>query len=1806
MRNLVAAFIIFSSILFALFGRISLAESATFPTQSHAPPNRYALQTPSPVTIEIANSSGVSGYDIGVFGSNFGTVTGTLEILSTTATIVTWEDGFIQATIPTVADGSAPDGLKITTDDGRVGSAEFTVYSINPAFLDYPTTTYENIARGRTAYLQGLQSGFCFVNNVNTPPTQFLTDFRCNYQGVIGPGSATFAADNRAPYNSVASVAINLDDPLDGDYAFQFFTNNNWYERGPGFSFVNSYPEEYVLQLSADSTDGVDGTWTDVASITGNKRSTRLHTFTASAGDNYTWFRFYVTHGIGDQSSYGTGEHDFALREIRLYEAQAADLSKPDSFAIYGDSLTADAFEIISHQGVAQLIQAQRGTDSESVFTSYGLSGQNSSGFVDSTTTNHDIYDALTLDDSDENTRYWGIAIGTNDAAEGSGNIGVPFTNITEYPTRLDALVQDLIAQGLVPIIHRIPDTNEADGGFGDLGSKAKILKDIDTIAATYQLIPGPDLYTAFRRNLEVDSGSWFRPGDGTHHTAQGKLNMVTLWAEAFATSVPFDPTVDSDNDGQSDADELACGSNPNDAQSLSTDTDGDNMPDCVDLDDDNDGVEDATDAFPLDSAESLDTDGDNIGNNADLDDDGDGQSDVDELQCGSDTLDDQDLSPDFDNDGSPDCTDGDDDGDNQPDVDEIACGSDPLDASSVSLDTDNDLTLNCLDPDDDNDGVDDVDDAFPLDPTESADADGDNIGDNADTDDDNDGQLDADEIACGSDPLDDQSMAADNDGDNAPDCVDNDDDNDGVDDANDAFPLDPTESADTDGDNIGNNADTDDDNDGQLDADETACGSDPLDDQSVAADYDGDNAPDCVDLDDDNDGVDDANDAFPLDPTESADTDGDNIGNNADTDDDNDGQLDADEIACGSDPLDDQSAAADNDGDNAPDCVDLDDDNDGVDDANDAFPLDPTESADTDGDNIGNNADTDDDNDGQLDADEYTCGSDPLDAQSIATDNDADNVPDCVDLDDDNDGVDDINDAFPFDPSEAVDTDGDLIGNNADPDDDNDGVDDVNDAFPLDSAESVDTDGDLIGNNADTDDDNDGQLDVDETACGSDPLDDQSMATNSDSDSLPDCVDPDDDDDGVDDGSDAFPLDPSESVDTDGDLIGNNADTDDDNDGQSDVDETACGSDPLDSNSLATDADNDNIPDCIDLDSDNDGVNDIDDAFPFDPTESADTDGDNIGNNADTDDDNDGQLDADETACGSDPLDDQSVAADNDGDNIPDCVDPDDDNDGVDDVNDAFPLDPTESVDSDGDNIGDNADTDDDNDGQLDADETACGSDPLDSNSLATDVDNDNIPDCVDPQVALVTMEVALTASPDKIASGGGWVEFTVIVSNTSPIEQTAHPIQLDQYMSSLFGSIAPTTNHYTNTCWWYLPSLEPGQSWKCSYSVMVTDDSQPEQITVSGTPNGLAAISASDTAIVTLVEGDGVLSADEILGSTQRVAQTARAASGVNWQMIDTNGDSIPDAEGILIGDYNLDANCDIYEVWWTQECILLTRAEVETLIADGNNSDQRVILLREMSVTWLNILAYNNYLCANMGVALNLGLIWLHDQGAPNGNPYSGGMPISANSSEWWSFSWDLNWLRWYNETGGNCATDATPGRAASFAGFEPLSEPIFYQGLTDLQMAEINRVLQTNPALQAQINALYEQAAILVMTNGVVSAEFLASVEQTYLMLLAAVAAEANTAQALTSDAATALEVSWLKANIAQYEGQTGRAAWGVFNTFTPQVVTAVGLSGLTMASSADSTSLLLAAALLSTVTVAVLHVTRRPIRTTRRK
>ena len=421
------------------------------------------------------------------------------------------------------------------------------------------------------------------------------------------------------------------------------------------------------------------------------------------------------------------------------------------------------------------------------------------------------------------------------------------------------------------------------------------------------------------------------------------------------------------------------------------------------------------------------------------------------------------------------------------------------------------------------------------------------------------------------------------------------------------------------------------------------------------------------LDTDDDNDGLLDDVDLMQFDPCVGLDNDGDGeyddiVGVNGagvtldgsacdasayliDNNDDNDAWTDADEISCGTDPMNASDFPSDNDGDLVCDPVDPDDDNDGVDDVTDAFPVDPYESSDLDGDGIGDNADPDDDGDGYLDgADAF-----PTDGTEWV-DYDGDGIGDNADTDDDGDGVEDSLDAFPLDETETVDSDGDGFGDNIDPDDDDDGVLDDNDSFPNDSTEAVDSDGDGVGDVQDDDDDGDGVADADDAF----PLD-PTESEDFDGDGIGDNSDQDIDNDGYSNSADVFDFDASEWGDADGDGIGDNTDSDNDNDGVAD-ELDAFPFDPSETNDL----DGDGVGDNADADDDGDSYNDDVDAFPVDENEWLDTDGDGTGDNEDSDDDGDGFSDANEDDCGTDTLDSGDVPPDYDGDGVCDALDTD------------------------------------------------------------------------------------------------------------------------------------------------------------------------------------------------------------------------------------------------------------------------------------------------------------------------------------------------------------------------------------------------------------------------------------------------------------------------------------------------------------------------------------------------------------------
>ena len=155
----------------------------------------------------------------------------------------------------------------------------------------------------------------------------------------------------------------------------------------------------------------------------------------------------------------------------------------------------------------------------------------------------------------------------------------------------------------------------------------------------------------------------------------------------------------DEDGDGVLTVDEDV----DDDGDVTNDDTDGDGVPDYLDLDDDGDGVptteeDTSNDGDPAND----DTDGDGVPDYLDPDDDGDGVPTTEE-----DTNNDGDpANDDADGDGVPDYLDPDDDGDGVPTAEEDTNN----DGDPTNDDADGDGVPDYLDPDDDGDGVPTID----------------------------------------------------------------------------------------------------------------------------------------------------------------------------------------------------------------------------------------------------------------------------------------------------------------------------------------------------------------------------------------------------------------------------------------------------------------------------------------------------------------------------------------------------------------------------------------------------------------------------------------------------------------------------------------------------------------------------------------------------------------------------------------------------------------------------------------------------------------------------------------------------------------------------------------------------------------------------------------------------------------------------------------------------------------------------------------------------------------------------------------
>jgi acyl-CoA thioesterase I len=257
--------------------------------------------------------------------------------------------------------------------------------------------------------------------------------------------------------------------------------------------------------VSADSTDGADGSWRTVTRVRDNLARTRGHrvAFTGAS-----WVRMTVLGVVP-----GTVEQTLAIDEIDVHDLSSGG---EDSLFFMGDSLTVAAFarcDAVQPSYASQVHAALPGYFPATI--DGGIGGVNSSYGVE-------VVDAWLADNPDYH--IWAIGYGTNDAWQ-----AVP---PALFERQLQAIIDRVRAASRQPVLARIP---YATRGPADENVRALNLV-IDALTARNGLPPGPDLYGWFKAHPQ-ELGP-----DGVHPTDVGSVSINRLWYQALRSLYPAPP----------------------------------------------------------------------------------------------------------------------------------------------------------------------------------------------------------------------------------------------------------------------------------------------------------------------------------------------------------------------------------------------------------------------------------------------------------------------------------------------------------------------------------------------------------------------------------------------------------------------------------------------------------------------------------------------------------------------------------------------------------------------------------------------------------------------------------------------------------------------------------------------------------------------------------------------------------------------------------------------------------------------------------------------------------------------------------------------------------------------------------------------------------------------------------------------------------------------------------------------------------------------------------------------------------------
>jgi acyl-CoA thioesterase-1 len=277
------------------------------------------------------------------------------------------------------------------------------------------------------------------------------------------------------------------------------------YKDLPGVT-VYGFPMGYTIDVSGDTTNGSDGTWTSVVTVTDNAVRTRGHVIDFTG---MSWLRMTITAAPPTESGNGV-----QIGEIDVHDLSYSPNLPDDTWFFMGDSITAFAYDrALAHQpSFAALINTALPAFSPAMING-GIGGELSMAGLAR------LPEALALNSA---YRFFVLGYGTNDASHG--------VTKDAYRGNMQAMIDMVKGAGKIPIIPRIPYASNPQYSTIDQMNTV-----VDDLVASNNLIAGPDFYAFFMANPDdfICPPCGNRTTDGLHPDDTGLQMMNQLWATA-------------------------------------------------------------------------------------------------------------------------------------------------------------------------------------------------------------------------------------------------------------------------------------------------------------------------------------------------------------------------------------------------------------------------------------------------------------------------------------------------------------------------------------------------------------------------------------------------------------------------------------------------------------------------------------------------------------------------------------------------------------------------------------------------------------------------------------------------------------------------------------------------------------------------------------------------------------------------------------------------------------------------------------------------------------------------------------------------------------------------------------------------------------------------------------------------------------------------------------------------------------------------------------------------------------------------